>query len=93
MERADAASLDVLQYAVVRWSEERSPILLLITLRQEAVSESSDLQSWLTRLNHGVAVEPLRLGELSQTETEQLPNPYKQASNTLFQAINILEGK
>ena len=30
------------------------------------------MQSWLTKFNHSMAVEPLQLGELSQTETEQL---------------------
>ncbi len=30
------------------------------------------MQSWLTRLNHSVAVEPLQLGKLSRTETAQL---------------------
>ncbi|MFQ5435819.1 MAG: AAA family ATPase, partial [Anaerolineae bacterium] len=31
---ADAASLDVLHYAAVRWAEAKTPILLLLTLRQ-----------------------------------------------------------
>jgi DNA-binding SARP family transcriptional activator/tetratricopeptide (TPR) repeat protein len=69
---ADAASLDVLHYAALRWLEERTPILVLLTLRQEALTESPDLQTWLTRLKHDVACVPLNLTALSQAETEQL---------------------
>jgi DNA-binding SARP family transcriptional activator/tetratricopeptide (TPR) repeat protein len=69
---ADAASLDVLHYAALRWSEERAPILVLLTLRQEAPAEAPDLQAWLTRLNHDVACVQLHLAALSGAETEQL---------------------
>jgi DNA-binding SARP family transcriptional activator/predicted ATPase len=69
---ADAASLDVLHYAALRWSEERAPILVLLTLRQEALTESPDLQTWLTRLKHDVACAQLNLAALSRAETEQL---------------------
>ncbi|MFQ5434336.1 MAG: hypothetical protein ACE5FD_05615, partial [Anaerolineae bacterium] len=69
---ADSASLDLLHYAAVRWAEENAPIMVVLTLRQEALIESPDLQSWLTKLNHTTAPVPLQLSELSQTETEQL---------------------
>ena len=38
---ADTASLDVLHYAAVRWAEEGTPVLLVLTLRQEALDEST----------------------------------------------------
>jgi DNA-binding SARP family transcriptional activator len=69
---ADAASLDVLHYAALRWLEERAPILVLLTLRQDALTESPDLQTWLTRLKHDVACVQLDLAALSGAETEQL---------------------
>lgn len=69
---ADTASLDMLHYAAVRWSEERAPILVLLTLRQEAVTELPDLQTWLARLSHDVACNRLNLSALSGKETEQL---------------------
>lgn len=69
---ADWASLDVLHYAAQRWTEERAPILVLLTLRQESLAESPELQSWLTRLKHDVATVQVDLSELSQAETEQL---------------------
>jgi DNA-binding SARP family transcriptional activator len=69
---ADSASLDVLHYAALRWSEEQAPILVLLTLRQETLAESPDLQSWLARLKHDLAYVQIDLSELSQAETEQL---------------------
>ncbi len=69
---ADAASLDALHYAGLRWSEERAPILVLLTLHQEALTESPGLQTWLTRLKHDVPCLQLDLAALSGAETEQL---------------------
>ena len=69
---ADSASLDMLHYASQRWAEEKTPILVLLTLRQEALSESPALQSWLHQLRRTVSVAQVKLGELSQAETEQL---------------------
>lgn len=69
---ADAASLDVLHYAALRWLEEQAPILVLLTLRQEALTEYPDLKTWLTRLKHDVGCLQLYLRELSRAETEQL---------------------
>ena len=69
---ADAASLDVMHYAALRWVEERTPILVLLTLRQEAVTEDAALQAWLTHLEHGAACRQLDLAALSDGETEQM---------------------
>ena len=69
---ADSASLDMLHYASQRWTEEKAPILVLLTLRQEALAESPALQSWLNQLKRTVSAVQVKLGELSQAETEQL---------------------
>ncbi len=69
---ADAASLDVLHYATLRWSEAYAPIVVLLTIRQEALTESPELQTWLTRLKRDVAFTQLNLATLTETETEQL---------------------
>jgi len=69
---ADAASLDVLHYAALRWAEEQAPILVLLTLRQEALTEAPDLQTWLARLKHDLSCAQLYLAPLSGAETEQL---------------------
>lgn len=69
---ADSASRDMLQYAVQRWAEEHTPILVLLTLRHEVVIESPDTQRWLTQLKRTVSVTPLTIDALSPTETTQL---------------------
>lgn len=69
---ADSGSLDVLHYAAVHWREERTPILVLLTLRQESLAASPELQSWLTNLRHDVACEMVDLRELSRAESGQL---------------------
>jgi len=69
---ADSASLDMLHYASQRWTEEKAPILVLLTLRQEALAESPALQSWLNQLKRTFSAVQLTLGALSQPETEQL---------------------
>jgi len=69
---ADDASRDVLQYAAQRWVEQQAPILILLTLRQEALTASPALQSWFNQLKRAVAAEQLYLDKLSQTETAQL---------------------
>jgi DNA-binding SARP family transcriptional activator/predicted ATPase len=69
---ADTASLDLLHYAVVRCTEEKLPIFILLTLRQEALGELPELQSWLTKLHHATDTLSLPLRELSQHDTEQL---------------------
>lgn len=69
---ADTASLDLLQYAIARWAEEKAPILLLLTLRQEALAESPDTQRWLAHLKRQVAFRQLNLRELSEPETTHL---------------------
>lgn len=80
---ADTASLDLLQHAVGRWAEDGpqneggphsggAPILLLVTLRQEALAESPETQRWLTHLKRHVPSRQLNLSELSEQETTHL---------------------
>ncbi|MCB0032655.1 MAG: AAA family ATPase [Anaerolineales bacterium] len=69
---ADSASRDALHYALLRWTREGLPIMLLLGLRQEAVADSANVQQWLTQLNHSVAVTALRLEPLTNEETTQL---------------------
>jgi len=69
---ADSASLDVLHYAAVRLKEEQAPVLVLLTIRQEDLAESSHLQTWLMRLKHDAACKQISLASFSRTETERL---------------------
>ncbi len=69
---ADTASRDVLQHAIMRWAEDETPILLLLTLRQEALAESVETLRWLAHLRRHPASQQLNLDMLSQRETRQL---------------------
>jgi len=62
----------VLHYAALRWHEARAPILVLLTLRQEAVTEQPELPAWLARVRHDVGGPQLALAPLNRVETEQL---------------------
>ncbi len=75
---ADAASLDVLHYGLLRWQERQSPVLLLLSLRSEALSgpqgafgAMSELQVWLSGLEHDLAPTRLTLEALSQNDTQR----------------------
>ncbi|GIK42686.1 MAG: hypothetical protein BroJett011_65190 [Chloroflexota bacterium] len=66
---ADLASLDALQFALSRWNETRTPILLLLSARNEAFAATSDLQHWLARLKADVTVTRLNLHYLTRENT------------------------
>ena len=69
---ADAASRDVLHYAALRWQEEQAPILVLMTIRKEELTESMELNNWLNRFVHDVACQKMYLQAFNQTELGQL---------------------
>jgi DNA-binding SARP family transcriptional activator len=78
---ADTASFEVLDYAMQRWKEEKLPILLLLTLRQEVVSESPDLKRWLTQVKRTFAAKQIDMSALSHAETKQM-------IDTLFHSLS-----
>ena len=58
---ADAASLDVLQYASRRWATAHLPVFLLCTFRSDDLASSVALADWLSSLEHaGQASSPHR---------------------------------
>ena len=69
---ADTASLDLLHYAAVRCSEAKLPILIVLTMVQDATGASPELQGWLAKLQHATNTLSLPLRELSLRDTEQL---------------------
>ncbi len=69
---ADTASLDLLHYAAVRCSEAKLPILIVLTMVQEAIGASAELQAWLAKLQHATNTLVLPLRELSLRDIEQL---------------------
>ncbi len=69
---ADAASLDVLHYAGRRWMESKTPILLLLSLRTEALAPAGALSIWLSGMEHDVGLTRLAVEALTFNETLQL---------------------
>ncbi len=66
---ADAASLEVLLFTLRRAALEKTPILLLVTVRSEALL---GLQTWLGSLARDMPLEQLSLEAFSRDETLRL---------------------
>jgi len=66
---ADAGSLDVLRYATRRWAEARTPLLLVLGVRSEALAGTSGLDAWLVGLRRDLAVTRIELGPLAFEDT------------------------
>lgn len=69
---ANSASLDLLHYAGQRWSERGTPLLLLLSMRAEALVTAAPLSRWLSGLHRDLSVTELTLGPLTQDETLHL---------------------
>ncbi|HEY6408665.1 MAG TPA: AAA family ATPase, partial [Ktedonobacteraceae bacterium] len=69
---ADAASLDLLHYAGRRWKEWGVPLLLLLSLRSEALLTTPLLSEWLSGLERDLALTHLTLESLNLEATVQL---------------------
>lgn len=69
---ADEGSLDLLQYLSRRWAQERTPVLLLITVRQELLAATPKLRDWLANIGREVPLTRLNLSSLTATATHQL---------------------
>ena len=73
---ADAASLDLLLYASRRWSEEGTSLLLLLTLRSEALAHvggrTAELRKRLYELQRGVSSRRVRLEPLPARAVRQM---------------------
>jgi predicted ATPase len=62
-------SLDALHYVGRRWTDERTPVLLLLSLRTEALATTPTLSEWLATLPRAVALTRLELGPLTAEDT------------------------
>ena len=69
---ADAGSLDLLRYAGRRWAESDVPLLLLLSLRAEALADMPTLDEWLVGLRRDLAPTEIDLGPLTARDTLQL---------------------
>jgi DNA-binding SARP family transcriptional activator/tetratricopeptide (TPR) repeat protein len=69
---ADTASLDLLHYIGRRWAEDQMPLLILLTLRSEALLTTPALGEWLANVERDLPVNRLRLGPITAEDTVQL---------------------
>ena len=69
---ADTASLDLLHYIGRRWAENQTPLLILLTLRSEALLTTPALGEWLANVERDLPVSRLRLGPITVEDTVQL---------------------
>jgi hypothetical protein len=69
---ADTDTLDLVHYLARRWAETSAPILLLLTVRQEAYAADAALREWLAGLGRDVPVTRVLLDSLSGAAVEQL---------------------
>lgn len=77
MQWADSATLDLLQYAIRRWRESAAPIMLLVSLRSEALlpmtqSPQASLIEWVSHVERELAPYHLELELLGEPETVQM---------------------
>jgi DNA-binding SARP family transcriptional activator len=72
MQWADADTLDLVHYLARRWSEMDTPILLLLTVRQEAYAANANLRERLTRLERDASLTRLLLDSLNGPAVEEL---------------------
>lgn len=66
---ADPASLDALFYLGSRWTEHKSPVLMLLCMRNTSTVTETHFQQWLTRLKAKLAVTQIALDPLDSEDT------------------------
>jgi DNA-binding SARP family transcriptional activator/tetratricopeptide (TPR) repeat protein len=69
---ADAATLEVLDYAGRRWAEQGAPVLVLITARPEEPEAGSAFERWLSSLGRRLPMRSLTLHPLADEDVEGL---------------------
>jgi DNA-binding SARP family transcriptional activator len=69
---ADAASLDLLHYAGRAWAGAHIPVLIVLTLRTEALVTAPEVDNWLAMLGREMPLVRLRLPALTADETGEL---------------------
>ena len=75
---AGVATLDLLQYVAHYWAEARTPIMLLLGVRSEALARAgrdrsvTPLRDWLASLERDLAPVRLRLTSLDEADVEDL---------------------
>jgi predicted ATPase len=74
---ADSGTLDMLQYVIRRWRESATRVVLLVSIRSEALHPITQppqlgLLDWLDRIERELALYHLELGLLSESDTVKM---------------------
>lgn len=76
---SDIASMDLLSYALRSWSRQRLPVVMIVTVREEAIDDIPNFKSWLSALSKDVICTPIELDPLDRKDVssfvEQLKDP------------------
>ena len=72
MQWADADTRDLIHYLARFWAESKTPVLVLLAVRQENFAANSALREWLVQLGRDVPLTRLLLDPLSGTAVRQL---------------------
>ena len=72
MQWADVDTQDMVHYLASRWAESGTPILLLLTIRQENFAADAALREWLAQLGRDVPFSRLLLDPLNGAVVRQL---------------------
>jgi DNA-binding SARP family transcriptional activator len=90
---ADAASLDMLHYVGRRWQESSAHILLLLTLRTEALATTPALTTWFASIEHDIRTTRLTLGPFTVEDTvrmlESLAEETKDESPKTKESVSV----
>ena len=69
---ADAASMDVLRYVARRWTELHVSVLLLLSVRSEAIASDPPLTDWLVALARDLPLARITIGSLEPEDVDEL---------------------
>jgi DNA-binding SARP family transcriptional activator/tetratricopeptide (TPR) repeat protein len=87
LEWADAATLEVLDYAMKRWAEQEAPVLLLIAARPGEPEVSSTFERWLSSLGRRLPMRSLALGPLGNEDVKRLLGRLGRTDSTPDEAL------
>lgn len=69
---ADGGTLEMMHYLARSWWTSRSPILLLILMREEALSRGSNLRDWMSGLTRDNPTTRLSLAPMQASDIHEL---------------------
>ncbi len=72
LEWADSGTLEMIHYLARSWRTSHSPILLMILMREEALSHGSDLRDWMSGFTRNNRVTRISLHSMQASDMHEL---------------------